>query len=575
MYFAFFVEYLYLLNFRFIWQSLSLVRKNRYTLIVFLFVLSSFLSLFALDFTVLKNELQAFSLNAEGLFSLFNAGEQRLFYSLNHAFLSLASLFIAQAYFKRNNLDLFVKSMFLALVITIFLGLFDYYGFIALDAFRPLDPVVNPRGQFRLQSFFAHSGWLAEYLTFSAGFSLLFLKSKLSRIWQISLVVLFLVVTEFCLILTYQRGGWLSYPVTLLSFWFSALIILNKNSQHNVWQVFKKSFLKVLLFLPLTVVASMFLLHIFTDSASEIISHYTNRFTELKNVHDRTDFIQSGILLGSLNPFIGLGTESFAFNYEAEFLDPTQNFYHRFMLPLHGSAHSFYAQVFSGQGMLGLLPLFLIFIFGLFYLFKFIFSDALNTQKINAVMIFSSFFAMAVYALVQEITYILSLKFLMLMVFVAVSCFVPEEKFKEKRLLFPFAFIFLAGLFWKAFLIPEKEHTLIPSGCYITDIKKPLEKLWCLPVSVHNLEVSSGNVSLQLEHMPISGSNLRIIHLGSSKEYDFALRQGENNISFVCKECENTGSEKFKLVTDNAFVPAYHISQSRDYRYLGLMFSRK
>lgn len=264
-----------------------------------------------------------------------------------------------------QSLRFFASSILAALLLALAAGLADYYGLINLSPIRPLDPVVNPHGvQFRLQSFFAHSGWFAEFLTLTVPFVLLLLLLRCSYWLRLSLILAILLALEFALVLTFQRGGWVSYPLTLFVIW-AALYITHRleKGELDVWRAFRASLLKIVVTLPLTLLVTFGLLALIlstrqdTDSLQTSISRYTQRFAGIRQVSDRSGFIVAGFRIGSLSPFLGTGSESFAFQFQREFRNPQGRFHGQWDWPLYGSAHNVYAQTFAGKGAAGLMAL--------------------------------------------------------------------------------------------------------------------------------------------------------------------------------------------------------------------------
>lgn len=256
---------------------------------------------------------------------------------------------------------LFIGSAFCGLLMSLILGVLDYYGFIDLLPLRGLDPIVNRGGtQFRLQSTFGHSGWYAEYLTLVMPMSLIILALQAPFWARVTLILASLALGEFVLILTYQRGGWLSYPLTLIVVWMAIYIVrLIEKNEVDIARAFRRSIVKVMVSLPLTVIASLLLVIAVQGKGSveSAISPYVSRFKDIQRTGDRTDFLKAGLLIGSLHPILGAGADSFAWQFEREIASPTGSFPGRFVLPLHGSAHNVYAQTFSGKGLCGLLTL--------------------------------------------------------------------------------------------------------------------------------------------------------------------------------------------------------------------------
>jgi hypothetical protein len=263
----------------------------------------------------------------------------------------------------------FVAAAFFGLLLSLIIGVLDYYGFLDLLWLRGLDPIVNPGGkQFRLQSLFGHSGWYAEYLTLTIPTCLVILALRAPFWIRATAILVALGLGEFVLILTYQRGGWLSYPLTLVAVWAAIYVTrLLERNESDIGRALRRSIVKVLISLPITVVVSLLLVFLIQgkSSVTDAMSPYVSRFKDIQRTGDRTDFFKAGFLIGSLHPILGGGADSFAWQFEREIESPRGSFPGRFVLPLHGSAHNVYAQTFSGKGLSGLLTLLAIPLFAL------------------------------------------------------------------------------------------------------------------------------------------------------------------------------------------------------------------
>ena len=311
-----------------------------------------------------RESLQAIAFS---FYSLVFASEHTLLYSFLSVYYTALAFLLGVALYRMCIADterkpkLFLGAAFLGLFASLLFGVLDYYGFIDLLWLRGLDPIVNPGGkQFRLQSLFGHSGWYAEYLTLAIPTCLVILAIRLPFWIRAVAILLALALGEFVLILTYQRGGWLSYPLTLIAVWAAIYVVrLLERNENDIGRALRRSMMKVLISLPLTVVVSLVLVFVIQGKGSveEAMSPYVSRFKDIQRTGDRTDFLKAGFLLGSLHPVLGGGSDSFAWQFEREIESPRGSFPGRFVLPLHGSAHNVYAQTFSGKGICGLLAL--------------------------------------------------------------------------------------------------------------------------------------------------------------------------------------------------------------------------
>ncbi len=307
------------------------------------------------------------------------------------------------------------------LIVSLVVGLLDYYGVIDLRFFRSLDPIVNPGDiQFRLQSFFGHSGWFAEYITLSIPFVILLLQLPIRYSYRVAIILLLLLLAEAVLILTYQRGGWISYPLTLCVIWMAIYTTrLIEQGQRDLLSGIKKTFIKVIISLPLTVLCTVLLLSFLSTgsvvggAAKENAQKYLSRFQDIQKTSDRTEFIKAGFKIGILHPLFGAGSESFFTAFEKEFVSKKGHYYGEANLPLHGSAHNVYMQTFSGKGIVGLLFLLL----SVFYMIYQGLRLSLREEELDYdlklfLLVCSCFcFAFLIYGNVQEVFYVQALQY--------------------------------------------------------------------------------------------------------------------------------------------------------------------
>lgn len=364
------------------------------------------------------------------------------------------------------------------LVLALAAGLADYYQIIDLRFWRPLDPIVNPNDvQFRLQSFFGHSGWFAEYVTLAIPYSMLVLLLPLKFACRLTLLLALLLLGEFALILTFQRGGWISYPLTLFAVWSAVYIAYRmERGERDFVKAFQESLLKIGFSLPLTLALSFSLLYTLNHYqllpyGSEFkIERYWQRLKEIQRTADRSDFVRAAYRLGLLNPFLGGGSESFAFHFEREFNTPSGRFFGQLNLPLHGSAHNVYAQTFAGKGLAGLTILMLLVIGTAYSCLRHTFHNPALPFSNKVFLLIGASFAAAflIYGNVQEVFYIQSLQYLFFASLALVAAAGGGWKIsdKERLSMFYFLAVMLAlSMLWK---MNDGAITLPPTtyGCY-------------------------------------------------------------------------------------------------------------
>jgi len=434
---------------------------------------------------------------ATSLHLMLETNEHTLLYSILSVYLTLLSIALGFVAFQlcRGEPDrtprLFLGAIGGGLLLSAALGLLDYYGVVSLGAIRPLDPIVNPgERQFRLQSLFAHSGWYAEYVTLTIPTALLLLSLRLRFSLRVVTLLLVALLGEFILILTYQRGGWLSYPLTLIAMW-SAIYVVQRleRGEHDVLTALRRSLVKVAISLPLTIIVSLSLLLVLSrgEGDHDRLAPYMKRLADIQRTGDRTDFLLAGVLLGVRHPFLGGGADSFATQFNREVVDPKGELAGRFNLPLHGSAHNVYAQTFSGKGLAGLatliaLPLLLIYLAFVMIRDR----DATIERKLYALTGACFGCAFLIYGNVQEVFYVQVLQFLFFTVIGVIAAVVPARpvsKHGARRILLALGAILLLHLAWE-FIFPGHTRYLAAAprefGCYPPEISPEGQRFrWC------------------------------------------------------------------------------------------------
>jgi O-antigen ligase len=492
-------------------------------------------------------------------------------------------------------------SCLIGLLLTLAAGFADYFSLINLRSLRALDPTVNAGDiQFRMQSFFGHSGWFAEYLTLCAPFALILLTLNLRYSLRVSLIILLLVVIEIALILSYQRGGWLSYPLTLLVVWFAIYAYRSfERQEFFALQLLRRASLKVLVSLPLTVLASVLLMRLAASSglvdAKSLPSaeRYLERAADITRTSDRSEFLIAGMKLGVLSPIFGSGSELFALRFEQQFENPQGLYYRQAVLPLHGSAHNIYAQTFSGKGGVGLICLLGLCLSSLYSSFRAALSSNQCSAQQRMALLTSGCLTAAflIYGNVQEIFYIPSLQHLFFLSVGLAAQALPQRCNQQRSSLFSVGLAFLcilfaAHLYWQ-YHTPGRTsvENMRSFGCYGQEQTAQGELFrWCAPFSrvvlpvEHSLPVDhsaqpaaqdSASVRLRLRYPLETPATLRVSQ-GPRLLYSGELRKGMV-LDTILKGVElQAGKALIEIQTSAVLIPIRDIKSSRDRRLLAV-----
>lgn len=531
---------------------------------------------------------------AFSLYSLAFTSEHTFIYSVLSVYYTTVAYLLGLSIYRLCKADpvrlpkVFIGSAFVGLLLSLVAGVLDYYGFIDLSWLRGLDPIVNPGGkQFRLQSFFGHSGWYAEYLTLAIPTCLIILSLKLPFWVRATAILAALALGEFVLILTYQRGGWISYPLTLFAVWAAIYVVrLLEKQETDIARALRRSFAKVLISLPITVVASLALVVIIQgrSSVEGAISPYVSRFKDIQRTGDRTDFVQAGFLIGSLHPILGAGSDSFAWQFEREFESPRGTFPGKFVLPLHGSAHNVYAQTFSGKGLCGLLTLIAIPFF-LLALTPRILKDPTHAIATKLVVLTGACYgcAFVIYGNVQEVFYVQVLQLLFFaIVGVVASLAYRDAELSTKRLLVaPWicAALVVAHLVWE-FGAPGPTRAFYQEkrvfGCYPEESPAGgAPYRWCSERGRFERALVAGQDSVTV--LVEAGPQSQSISLaeGGGDSVAVTLSPGEKKLVTVpvTTEAKEQGHAAIAFAASSSFVPRLLWQSSEDMRRLAFKLS--
>jgi len=342
------------------------------------------------------------------------------FITLSMAFV----LFIQIVVWVKNDTYIAIKmigAILIGSLATIFLGLLDYYDFINLKFARPdnWEQLYGIYYRFQhLTSVFGNPGWLTQFLTLAAPAMMIILLLPMKRSFALSLLVTVMVLTEWCILLAYQRGGWLSYPLTLIIIWFCVYVVSSQEHEINdVWSKLKKASLKIVITLPLTIIFSLSLVYLIAKSQPEHrqnVDGFVARASSIKNVNDRMAFWVPTFKLFKQHPILGGGVDSFQNQYERSFLSDGHLCVHDdpYTGGAYGSAHNLYFQTLAGKGIVGLFSLFGVMIAALYLVWRGVFAKSIESivtrtreQKIVLMMGMAYVFALTVYSNVGEIFY--------------------------------------------------------------------------------------------------------------------------------------------------------------------------
>jgi len=407
-------------------QFLCKIRVNNILLMfIYLFMIVSFLSLIGLPFLgMIKKTLTEDSLYI--LKNILSVGETTLFSSVQSVLLLFQAFLIGLYIYGVSHRDKYqwykniILSILSGLIFSIIVGHLDFFGFYDLSWYR----VSDGAGGGRFHSFFVNSSWYSQYLAIllpMIPIVLLFIKNtKLAIVILIFLVVL----GEVTLILSMQRGAWITYPPTLLLIWVSIYYVLAQLKDTNITlnKFLRQNWIKIVVTIPLTVTLSVYIVYGIKDyrknngiNASDTFKSVTARAEKIGKGNDRLNHWPPALKIAQENPIFGGGGDSFGWQYKIYYIEEGAKFQNDDTNTLQksqwGTTHNLYLQTLTGKG-----------IFGLFFLLGFIFiilyelikkeflslkSRSLE-ESVLSLVILGSLLATVIYANVQEIFYVQS-----------------------------------------------------------------------------------------------------------------------------------------------------------------------
>ncbi len=479
-------------------------------------------------------------------------------------------------------------AILLGLLMALGVGILDYYHLINLASWRELDPLVNPGNlQFRIQSFFGHSGWYAEYITLTIPFALALLSLPLRFATRVTLIIALLLIGELNLILSFQRGGWISYPLSLLAVWAAIYVTRRlERGEQDVARALRSSILKVVISLPITLLLSFVIIYtlaltrVIPEELTPDLQVYADRFKDITKASDRSNYFRAGIKLGLLSPLIGLGSESFAYQFNREVNEPHGSYFQEISLLRLGSAHNVYLQTFSGKGILGLLLLLFVAYSVLRSSYKVCFDRARLyslKRRILSLIAGCSMVTFLIYGNVQEIFYIYPLLFLFFGS-IALSAAADKDAPEISSMITRSVGVLTLICVGFAFVFPRMYQPIRSYGCYgIERDQAGRQFRWCGPrAKVEIPEDQASAVSLVIEAAPNTRSKskeaLLQIWKGATLLSETVIAP-EKKIRIPITATEGETREPLTLRTASYFIPARDIRGSKDSRVLSYRLS--
>jgi len=440
--------------------------------------------------------LDLFWPDPHGAYSFFALTEDQKMYSWLAWFTLTESLLLG---FVIYNLNTVTSSwgrhwsfcVLFGLLISLVLGVLDFYDLINLSKISPNFYGVGERHT-RLMSVFGNSGWFAQFVTLATPTVLAILTLAVSKRSKLIMVIALMSLTEFTLILSYQRGGWISYPLTLLVVWFCVYVLDDEEqSATEVIAKAKGAVKNILVSIPITIALSLSLVYGINKLAPAAvvgIDSYVARAASIKQTEARTVYWEPTTLMLKPHPVLGAGNESFAYQFGHMYLAKDAPYAlteeQKAIDIMQGSAHNMYFQALAGKGVLGLLSLLALMWVSVMTCWSLALTEPTaggatrlsSWQRLVLMMGLSYTAALSIYGNVGEIFYVPVNYILFVFFYALVVREVPIAKgVSKQRQLFIFVVIlvaFIAHLIWEYGYPGASREALRsgnPNGCYVVE----------------------------------------------------------------------------------------------------------
>lgn len=308
------------------------------------------------------------------------------------------------------------------LATTVLAGGLDRFGFLDLRHLRNFDLFTNPSGADRLQSTFGHAGWLAQYLCFATPAVLA------AWLWQpagdatsrpphaivrLAAAGTLLAATLGAIVLSYQRGGWITWCVVggataVAAIRFTWPVSAAGGRRWGAGRLIAATVIAAIV----AIGAGLAVIRVAGGPGA--MDRFAARAATLGQVSDRRAHVTAGLRLGALLPILGGASESFAMRYREEYLLAGGEYYARGYSPvfeMYGSAHNVFAQTFAGKGAAGLVALVLVVLTAAWAAWRALRDrDGPPERRVLAAIALGMLGAFALYGQVQEVFYIPALQ---------------------------------------------------------------------------------------------------------------------------------------------------------------------
>ena len=366
-----FFELAYLCRLRKPWKgAVEAVRGNPILLLGALYVAASLLSLSSLTpFALIEKHiylLRILPLDAlpNHLATTLSLPERSREYAALSALLTLQAFVFCLIVWREMTRDpgagvRFAIALLAGVLVWSAIGLVEFFGGPRLGGLRGVYAAEFMEDSApRLQSVSGNPGWFAQCLVFALPYVGVVLAGESARRLRVALAGFGVVLIQFVLLLTFQRGAWLASTIELgcLAAVFPSLVRRGPGrTAVPILSVVIRT--GALIAVVVAIVTSLLYVSARTGrhpGGKVALTMYAERLHALTSSPQREPYARAAFEIGKLYPVLGGGSESFGFRYAQQYLLPTGRFFDVEPKIDPTSAHSVYLQTFAGKGIVGL-----------------------------------------------------------------------------------------------------------------------------------------------------------------------------------------------------------------------------
>lgn len=305
------------------------------------------------------------------------------------------------------------------LLTSVVLGLIEASGLVDLTAVRGSQMVHLAPGS--IQGATGNRGWFAEYVAYALPYVVMGVSLR-ATCGRRLVVGTMLASALTCLLLAFQRGGWLVGTLMAACSWAVLLSAPLDSPARGRTALLRCRHLLLsgmtVIVCAVVAVRTIVPAGVDPDGLPHVLGNrlaigtYLHRLQAADVLGGRETYwpVAAGML--ALRPVIGGGVEAFAYRYALDVTSPAGPLHNRYApVPHPASAHNLYLQTLVGTGVLGLAALLSLWVLSARGLHRIVTSPmASQTERLTGLAAGGSLLAIAIFGFVQEVTYVHGLR---------------------------------------------------------------------------------------------------------------------------------------------------------------------